>query len=129
MDRRDRVAALMHEIALRHRDKRRPIGLSDPKPKRARKVPGVDGRKRPLTLEHRAALSAAHALRNAQGGRPQSEATRARISVSQRLRHPKPAARCHPDRPHYGHGQCRQCYNRDYMRAKRASMRPQGGNK
>jgi hypothetical protein len=109
-DRRDRVAEIMHQIVLRQVARTR-------LPKRPRKRDdGIDGRKRPLTLEHRAKLRAAHAGRP---GVPRSEITRAKISASQKLRHPKPMAQCHPDRLHFGHGKCRQCYNRDYMRARR----------
>ena len=52
-------------------------------------VPGVDGRRRPLCAEHKAALSAAHRARFARlgHGRPQGPAIRANISAGRKA-HP-----------------------------------------
>lgn len=129
MDRRARVNALMlamvrGDTAMIDRTKARvERELRDRSPLRSGIATDVirrglvDGRKRPLTVEHRAKLRAAAARRPA---RAQSAETRAKIAATQRARLGVPMAACHPERRHYGHGQCRQCFNRDYMRAKRA---------
>jgi len=86
------------DVRTRH-DKRRSKGTARPRVLRERvskrqmsrrkHVPGVDGRRRPLCAEHRAALSAAHKARFARlgHGRPQGPAIRANISAGRRA-HP-----------------------------------------
>lgn len=132
MERRERVNALMLRIA-RGEDPR-PRRARASVPKRPRKVPGVDGRKRPLTLEHRMAISAANKgrrltdehrakLREAhkgRPGRPQTAETKARISAARRAQYVPVMAECHPEERSWGHGKCRRCYMRDWKRERRA---------
>ena len=77
MSSREEVSAIMADIAFRHS-----YMMSHPKPA-MQEPPRMDGRRRPLTAEHRAKLSAAkQGNRNAAGTR--SPEQRAKISASLR---------------------------------------------
>lgn len=141
-DRRAEAARLMHDVVQRRayrvghvtyplgrdsfssdetkpRQRRASVGVSSRTQQRRRQVSGIDGRCRPLTDEHRAQLRAAHAARHArEGGRHQTAETRAKISQARRAQ-PRRMAECHPDRPHWGRGQCSTCYHREYARNRR----------
>ena len=118
MNQRERVNELMLAIAKRA-SRRKPGRVTLRTTQRRKQVPGVDGRRRPLSAEHRAKLSVAHS--HPRG--PMSEAQKRAISKAQRRRCGTRKADCHPRRKHFGRGKCRTCYNRDYMRAARSKRR------
>jgi len=118
MSQRERVNDIMLAIAKRAA-RRKPGRVTLRTTQRRQQVPGVDGRRRPLSAEHRAKLSTAHS--HPRG--PMSEVQRRAISEAQRRRCGVRMSDCHPDRKHFGRGKCRACYNRDYMRARRRKAR------